>query len=458
MAVGRKAWNLENLVDFEVAVHQSAGVDETVGREIRKGLGERKFGDERAKRRWGLLEWLSSKPRIGAGGKVVSVLRLMALVLLVVTFLLGVGVIRGMVTTFHGNAALNIWVLLAGTIGVQWLLLLIGLVSFLLLRYWIGGVGWLKEAVSSLVKRSLGKVSPEAWQSLVHGKGRQPTALAWRMARTLQVSGIGFNLGLIGGLFGVLWFQDVEFYWETSLSQFGGDSLRHLTAMMAGVWGGSGLSPAEILELKNIPKAEQGQGSWDEFMEFIFMALAVWGMLPRVILWGLAIWKERKVLGELEFQDASHRKLWRELSRVERTVAMEGMKDGVVLLDVGGLGIPTEELRPFLLKQLRVNPEKSYAVGILDVEEEQEAWAAMRNAPCGVVLLVEAWSLSPKQMTALIERIRREAGEETVLRILVIGDALQAPEADEFAAWQSFVDGLRDGGLECIAFQKGDKS
>lgn len=458
MAGGRKAWNLEDLVDFEIAVHQSKEVPAELGREVRKELKSRNFRDDRERRRWGLKEWMDSRSRPGVGKKVVSVLRLTALVLLIVTFLVGVGVIRGMVTAFHGSSALNIWVLLAGTIGIQWLILLVGLGSFLLLRFWIGGVGWLKEALSSLVKKFLGKVSPEAWHSLVHGKGRQPTALAWRMARTLQVGGIGFNLGLLAGLFGVLWFQDIEFFWETSLSQFGGESLRYLTALMAGVWGGAGLSPEEIGELKNLPKSDQQYGSWNAFLGFVFMALAIWGMLPRILLWGMAIWKERKILGELEFQDTGHRELWRNLSRVERSVAMEGIKDGIVLLDVGGLGFSLDDLRPFLLQQLRVNPEKSFSVGVLDDEEEREAWEAMRAAPCGVVLLVEGWSLSPKQMTALIGRIRKEAGEETVLRLLVMGDGMQAPASEEFEAWQTFADRLRDGNLECVAFQGGSKS
>ena len=129
------------------------------------------------------------------------------------------------------------------------------------------------------------------------------------------------------------------------------------------------------------------------------------------------------------------------------------MKDGVELLDVGGLGLETAEIRPFLLQKLRVNPEKKYAVGVLDASEEQEAWAAMRTAPCGVVMLVEGWSLSPKQMVALIGKIRGEAGADTVLRVLVLGDGIEAPSEEDFQIWQEFIDGLRDPRLECVAYE-----
>ena len=450
MAGGRKAWNLEDLVDFEVLVQQSPTVEAEVGRRIREelpGADQSELGQ----RRWGFKEWLRSKNR-GSGAKVVSVTRLGGLALLIGTFLLGVGVIRGLVTMIDGQSALNIWVLLAGTIGVQWVILVVGLVTFLLARYWIGGLGWLKEMVSSVVRRLAGKVSPEAWRSLIQGKGKQPSALAWRLTRMLQLGGVGFNVGLIAGLFGVLWFTNVNFYWESSLSQFGGDSLGKVTRFLAAAWGGGGLTDSQIAGLKDI-SGETGDGNWKAFFNFIFAALFVWGLLPMVLLWVLAVLKERKTLGALEFQDLEHRKLWREISRVEHAVTMEGMKDGVVLLDVGGLGLDTTEIRPFLLQNLRVNPEKSYAVGILDASEEREAWEAIRSAPCGVVMLVEGWSLSPKQMSALVDRIRREAGEETVLRVLVMGDGVEAPDDEDFRTWQEFVDGLRDPRLECVAFE-----
>ncbi len=451
MTVGRTVWNLEDLVDFEVALHDSPTVNAEVGREVRDGLRGRD-GSDLDSRRWGLKEWLRSR-KTGSGKRVTTVTRMVGLLLLVMTFLLGVGVIRGMVTTVDGKSAINIWVLLAGTIGIQWLILLGGLAAFLLFRYWIGGMGWLKEITSSVVRKLAGKVSPDAWDSLIQGKGKQPSALGWRLTRVLQLGGVGFNLGLIAGLFGVLFFKEINFYWESSMSQFGGDALGKVTRFMAAAWGGGGMNEASVAELRS-PRGEGAGEIWGVFLKFLFMSFTVWGLLPRVLLWLFAVRQERKTLAGLEFQDIAHRKLWREMSRVERSVVIEGPSDGVVLLDVGGLNLDTAELRPFLLQTLRVNPEKSYSVGTLDAAEEREAWAAMRNAPCGVVMLVEGWSLSPKQITALVAKLRREAGEDTVLRILVMGDGVAAPDDVEFKEWEKFTDGLRDPKLECIAYQE----
>jgi len=451
MGAGRKAsWSLEDLVDFEVAVVKSPVVEAGVGRRIREELRGQDLSDQ-GLRRWGFREWLFSKPR-GHGAKVTSVTRLLGIILLGLTFFLGAGVIRGLVTRIDGQAALNIWVLLASTIGIQWVILLTGLIGFLLARYWLGGLGWLKELLSGLVRKGAGRVSPEAWRSLVQGKGRQPSALAWRLTRVLQLGGVGFNFGLLAGLFGVLWFSEVAFYWESSLSQFGGDSLGRVTRVLASVWGGGGLSASQVSGLRNL-SGEVGDDDWWAFFNFIFVALLVWGLLPRLLFWAGAVWKERKTLAGLEFQDLEHRKLWREISRVERVVTMEGMKDGVVLLEVGGLGLSVEKIRPFLLRKLRVNPEKKFEVGILNANQEREAWQAMREAPCGVVMIVEGWNLSPKEVKVLIARLRREAGGETVIRVLVMGDGLSAPGAADFEQWGAFIDGLRDARLECVAYE-----
>lgn len=452
MAAGRKgSWSLEDLVDFEVAVATSPTVGQEVGREIREQLRGQDLSSA-ATRREGLKRWLRNKESDG-GAEVTSATRLIGVLLLIIFFILGVGVVRGLVSRVEGRVVLNIWVFLAGTIGIQWLILIVGAIGFLVVRYWIGGLGWLKELFFSGVRKVAGKVSPKAWQALVQGKGRQPSALGWRLTRMLQLGGVGFNLGLIGGLFGVLWFTEVSFYWESSLSRFGGESLGQVTRILAAPWGGAGLSSEEVAGLQKFP-GNPGDAAWTAFYEFVFLALFVWGLVPRVLIWLGAVFKERGVLASLEFQDPAHRKLWREISRVERSVTLEGMKDGVVLLEVGGLNFDKEAIRPFLLRRLRVNPEEMFKVGVLNQKQEQEAWEAMRAAPCGVVILVEGWNLSPKEMNNLFARIRREAGESTVLRVLVMGDGVEAPASHDFQNWSGFIDGLHDPSLECVAYEE----
>ncbi|MDA7881433.1 DUF2868 domain-containing protein [Akkermansiaceae bacterium] len=464
MAAGKEAWSLEDLVDFEVAVHQSPTVDSEVGREVRERLREGKIeGNQVAQRRWGLKRWLESKPSSNVGRRVVTVTKLMGFALLVFTFLAGVGLVRGLVSDFSYSEegevfqakGFNIWVFLAATLGVQWLLLIGGILSFVLIRRWSGGLGWLREGMAGLLRKFAPQVDSSAWDSLLRAKAQQRGALVWRLGRIAQLGGVGFNLGLLAGLFGVLWFTKVGFYWESSLPQFGEESLTKTVSFLS--FGIEGVDPEKEMVRESWVETssmgtDSGMAVWNSFF---FFSLLVWGLLVRVLFWVMMIRKEREALARVDFQDLEHRKLWRELSRVERAVTIEGPSDGVVLLDVGGLNLEVEKLRPFLLQELRVNPEKTYSVGVMDSSEERESWEAMRKAPCGVVLFVEGWDLSPKQMTALFERIRREAGDETVLRVLVLGDGIVAPGEDDFSAWQKFIYGLRDPLLECVAFKPG---
>lgn len=106
---------------------------------------------------------------------------------------------------------------------------------------------------------------------------------------------------------------------------------------------------------------------------FFFLAIMVWGLLPRMAALFFSMWKERSLLTKLDFQDREHRQLWRELNQVERTVSMEGMGDGVVLCDIGGLEVSTESLCPFLLQILRVNPEERYSLSVLDAARSTQA-------------------------------------------------------------------------------------
>ena len=134
----------------------------------------------------------------------------------------------------------------------------------------------------------------------------------------------------------------------------------------------------------------------------------------------------------------------------------EGTADGVVVLDVGGSGVETGRLREFMLREMRVNPEARYEAAVLDESAEEEAWEAIRQAPLGVVYLVEGWSLSPKLMTAIHQRVRSH-GEERLVRFLVIGEVVDGvpgpPAKADFDQWKVFVDGLRDPAAEIVAFE-----
>ncbi|MGJ8695064.1 MAG: DUF2868 domain-containing protein [Verrucomicrobiaceae bacterium] len=502
---------MEELIDFEVELNGEPSDTGEIGQEIRREMRKGgAAGDGVEKRRWGLKYWLlahRSPGEVSPGRRVTAAARIVGLAILILTFLAGVGVVKGLITTYeyeggpyilqvesdgwmtfdlsnvdHATAegqkvaakGFNIWLFLGVTLGIQWLLILAGIVSYLLIRRWSHGLMGLKAMVGGLVRRFSGQIGSEEWAHLIKGKKQHKSALGWRLTRVLQLGGVGYNVGLLIGLFGVLWFSKVGFYWESTLP-VGAPSLEKVTSVIAFPWGGERPTGADIglSELRDdsdyrfeshgesmtIPVRLRANLAW---AWFFFLAIMVWGLLPRLAFLIFAVWKERKVLAGLEFQDPAHRELWRELSQVERSFEMEGLRDGVVLCDVGGLEVETEVLRPFLLKTLRVNPEARYSVDVLDQEEEREAWEAMREAPCGVVILVEGWNLSPKQFTGLWKRMRHEAGNEMVIRVLVLGkvskEGVAAPPKEEVEAWTKVVDEVGDPLMECLPYTGGNEA
>lgn len=186
------------------------------------------------------------------------------------------------------------------------------------------------------------------------------------------------------------------------------------------------------------------------------MATFFWGLLPRGVLWAIAWQSERRAAGGIDFQDRAHRELWRALRDVALESPSEAAADAALVLDVGGAGFDPAALRPFLLRRLRVNPVAWLPVAVLDPGAEGEAQHALSRAPAGVVLLAEAWALSPPRMMTLHATIRQRCGSELPILFLVANagpDGQPLPPGEEEALqWERFVDGLQDPAAEVFSF------
>ena len=202
------------------------------------------------------------------------------------------------------------------------------------------------------------------------------------------------------------------------------------------------------------------QESAEVWVRFLLCAVFFWGILPRVVLWVVALVQERKALEGLDFQAKRHRELWREVMGTQRRDVDEVPLDGVLVLDVGGTGIKKEDLRGFLLRRLRVNPGEWFEVGVWDGKGEQDAARSIRKAPAGVVLLAEGWALSPPRMTALRKQVRDLAGGDMRVFFVVAnvgaGGQPEAVNDEEKGVWKDYVDGLADASTEIYFYEEGE--
>jgi hypothetical protein len=457
MAKNGNSWDLESLIDLEQA---AASIQETPPA-VRRMVTEAVRGREgAAARRQGLWIWLDEVRQVRAGRRFSTALSLVTLGLSAVAFLGGISAMLGLLDRTKGGV--NVTLFLAIVIGGQWLLLVVATVAWLCRQRATEGFSLLQSLAGRLVLKLSGASQDGWWDRLMDGGEAPRAAGLWRLARMAQTAGIFFNLGILSGLTGLVLLKHVGFFWETTTELAMRSGLHAVVQWLALPWSAvwpSAVPGRDVIESTrwlpgNADQLAPGPAAW---WQFLLMTTLVWGMLPRVVLWLVAWQAGRLALGRLDFQARHHRALWREITHSPRTLAEDPPLDGVLVLDVGGSGWSEAALRPFLLQHLRVNPAAWRSVAVLDPGKEAEAARDLAKAPAGVVLLAEAWSLSPARMISLHSKIREQAGDEVPIKFLTAnlgaGGRPAPVSPEEQAVWTSFVDSLRDPRAEVFFFQ-----
>ncbi len=445
-------WTLESLVDFEQA---AASGDATPPGLRTKVVAAVRGLNAVASRQVGLRVWLGGMATGKTGRKFTSALSLVAVGLSLLLFLTGISSVIGLMD--HRRGSINVVQFLAVFVGGQWLVLGVAMIAWLFRRRAAEGFSGVQAMLGKLVRRLAGNEDNRWWQAIMEGGGMARDALLWRLARLVQTAGIFFNIGIICGLLGLVMVKQVDFYWESTTRVAMRSILDQTVTVLSVPWASwysdavpdDGVIEATRWVSARPPVLPPYAAPW---WEFLLLATVFWGLLPRAILWLLAWRAGLRALAKLDFQGRRHRALWREITGADRVETDEKPLDGVLVLDVGGSGLSEETMRPYLLRRLRVHPAAWKPVAVLDAGAEQEAALALAEAPAGIVLLAEAWALSPPRMRDLHERIRASAGPDVPVKFLVANVATDlqpaAPDESERREWERFVDSLRDPAAE----------
>lgn len=393
--------------------------------------------------------WASGRFFVGAG-------------VVIVMFLLGVGVMTGMLD--RERMAFHVPMVLGVSVGLQLLVLLGAGLGWILRGKFSGGMGMVQRGLGWMVGKFFGEKNMEWWRVLRLEGGKGWSALGWNLVSLSQLGAVMFSLGLMIGLLGCIWFLEVGFYWESTTPEWMAGRIYEVCRILSSPW--AWVFPDWTLSFEAIARTRWVDGeilagrmeAAATWYPFLFAAIFTWGMLPRLVFWVVAGFRERKALGALDFQAKRHRELWREIMGTRRVDVSEVPLDGVLVLDVGGTGLKEEDLRGFLLRRLRVNPGEWYQVGVWDEKGEAAATESIRNAPAGVVLLAEGWALSPARMKALHRQVRNLAGGETTIYFLVVNAGKRGTPGsvkdEEKLIWRDFVDGLADASAEVFFYEE----
>lgn len=447
-------------MDFEaLSGRENQVVDEAFLRNGVKGL------EGAEARRVGMRLWLEERRRVEKElpGEVWASGRfLVGGAVVVGMFLAGVGVMTGMLD--RGRMGFHVPMVLGVTVGLQLLVLVGAAVAWTVRGRFSKGLGFAPRMLGWLVGTLGGAGKMEWWRTLRLEGGRGWEALGWNLLRMTQVGAMMFSVGLMTGLLGCIWFLDVTFFWDSTTPVWMAERLHDVCQFLGSPWGW--LFPDWVPSMNVVAETRwSGEGGLAGRMQsaatwypFFFVAIFVWGLLPRAGLWLFAVTKERRALGALDFQAKRHRDLWRGLMGTRRGDVSVAPLDGVLVLDVGGTGLREADLRGFMLRRLRVNPGEWYEVGVWDEKGEAAAAKSIRDAPAGVVFLAEGWALSPPRMSALHAQVRSLAGPETMVFFLVANVANGGEPAEvkdeERGIWRDYVDGLADAAVEVFFYEE----
>lgn len=449
-------WTLENLLDFE----QACCRDTPVPQDVRNAVAAATRGlAGAAARRVGLRVWLTAARDLSAGRKFASAVSWVKAGLMPVMLLGGISAVIGLLDRERGG--IHVTLFLAILIGGQWLILAGAMLAWLIRGRAADGFSGIQSLLGKLTRHLAGAGADSWWSQLIEIGGTARAAVLWKIASMAQLAGVSFNLGILGGLAGLVLVKHVGFYWETTtdfaMHSVLGQAVGYLSAPWSGWWPGT-VPDGRIIEASRwVPGQSSGLAPGpQEWWKFLLITTFVWGLLPRALLFVCCKFAGHRALATLDFQGRHHRALWREITGPDRVESDEKPLDGVLVLDVGGSGLSEQDLRPFLLQKLRVHPAIWKSVAVLDPGAEPEANQALTNAPAGVVLLAEGWSLSPARMLDLYQKVRASAGSEVPIKFLIANVAADkrptSVKPDERSEWVRFVDGLRDPAAEIFFF------
>lgn len=314
------------------------------------------------------------------------------------------------------------------------------------------------------------------------------TAFVWSLVILGQCFAISFNAGVLGAMAARHAFHDLDFGWESTW--FDAPQISRGVEIAAVPWAWA-LKPGR-------PSAEQVAGSQNRkrgatrldgeslksWSHFLFGAVIVYGLLPRIALLAFASRAQRRSLQRLRFGDGRSAMVLNRLqtptvqTRGLPTEAMPPIPEALSPPDIGPIGPigpmrPMENIgapplpsavvvnltgRPFSPAQAAAAVGSSdatvFEAGSLALEDDERTFAALRSRPpdSPVAALIASWTAPMVASKLLLDQLRASVGRETLIRLVLIGrpvpDGAYRPVRDaDRALWTSAVKARGDAYL-----------
>ncbi len=306
----------------------------------------------------------------------------------------------------------------------------------------------------------------------------------------VQLAAIGFNLGVEAAILLKVVGTDVAFGWQSTL-QPGAEVVFHLVRLIALPW--SWALPAGI----GYPTLAQIQGSRMVLKEgiyhlstgnlvswwpFLCLCVAVYGLLPRLILYISGRITSALLLRHLSFDAAAHRRLLHKMTTprltttatVEPTTTQkqplakpadtpvvpltEGDQALVLVADEIFPDCPQEDFIRLVQRQIGVQPKHFLAIDEPDHDENHffdEIRQALEPNIDSVLILQEAWQPPIEEFFAFLDELREVIGKKILITIVLIGKPtphtiLTEVRDQDYTIWQQKILSRGDAYLQCL--------
>ncbi len=485
-AAGGRRWALRDLVDLETALEadRERSPDEVEARD-RAWAQALPPGAAIAKRPERLRWWVEGVvradgeaetpgDRVAQAGELLG--RGLGLAGVVLGAITGAGVLR-----YQGEAPVNVNGFLFVLILLQIVLLVGSLLGVLRLRM-ARRPGLISGALGSLWEWVL--VRFERWRDRAGQQVALPSAAsglgvfyryhrdvaAYRVLRLGQVFGIGFNLGAITAIFLILLVADRAFGWQSTLIQTP-ETFHRLVELLAVPW--SGWLPAAAPSLEAVEGSriilKEGVAALETpnliaWWPFLVMAVVVYGLLPRVLLWAAFWGLERRALARrsfngLRYEDLDDRiqaarsqvqtgvadRQWLDAAEPAPTEAPATTTSGGEPRRAYTLLIDTDNAAP---EAALVRAVEAACKGRVEAVSRVEALLESGIRPERVALVVESWAAPVAEDLERVRQVRAALPADAPIRVLLLPIPGQAaPDARWEAHWKRFLAQARDPNL-----------
>jgi uncharacterized protein DUF2868 len=390
-------------------------------------------------------------------------------------------------THYAGGHPVNVWDLVLAFVGVQVVLLVLLLASFVLPLAAFGApvTGLVRGAVGALYPRVAARLAPggasraEEWRALWHRvRSRRSLYHAvepWLLLSLTQAFGVAFNLGVLAAVLRLVVFTDVAFGWSTTLVELDAPRFHALSRAIAWPWRAlwpEAVPSEALVEATRYSRLEAayaaagaGRSAHPELVggwwRFLVAALLAYGLLPRALLLAVSRLRAARLLATLPHDDAEVTRLVGRLSGphvdmrapvaeapgaapggglAAAPAAAPGAPCALVLWrDVPG-GAPLEAA---VSRALERPVLRARSAGGRDHEEpDPAALAALGAGVDPVVVVAEAFEPPDRAARRFLAALRAALGPRRLVLVLLVGAAADGPRPPRDADVRVWRDGL----------------